>query len=269
MFHSLKLGFLGAGNLAQNLIQGYLEHTSLPPENIFISLRSRKKRFENKKISLLYNNEELLEKAQVIFLCVKVQDLKPLLKELQQSWQKKHSLFSPVAGIQLKKLKQWGLPSSRVIRFMPNTSVCVGKGLLPFYSLNNQKNLNSFAEEVLSPLGKAFALQQESQLAPLTVACASAPSFILEIMIYWWEWLSEQGFEESFAKELILQSFIGLGFMAEKRNFTSFEDLQKEICSKKGISEEGLSTLRKMELERILRLAFERSLLKLKEMEKI
>ena len=103
MLSSLKLGFLGAGNMSRNLIQGYLNHSSIKPENIFISLRSRKKSLENQKISILYHNEELLEKAQVIFLCVKPQNLENLLKELSLGWQKKHTLLSPVAWHKLQK----------------------------------------------------------------------------------------------------------------------------------------------------------------------
>jgi len=72
MLSSLKMGFLGSGTLCQNLIQGYLNHSSLKPENIFVSLKSVKKRFfETTKIQLLFNNEELLEHHQIIFLCLK------------------------------------------------------------------------------------------------------------------------------------------------------------------------------------------------------
>ena len=150
---------------------------------------------------------------------------------------------------------------------MPNTSVCVGKGLLPFCSLNDQENLNSFAEEILAPLGQVQNFKEESWLSALTVACASGPSFILEIMLYWWEWLSEQGFEENLAKDFVIQSFLGVSWMAKARSEQGFSDLQKEICSTKGVSAEGLKALREMELERVLRLAFEQSLLKLKQIE--
>ena len=269
MLSSLKLGFLGAGSLSRNLILGYLNHSPVKPENIFISLRSRKKVFEKQKISILYNNEELLEKAQLIFLCVKPQNLKNILQELKFSWQKKHTLLSPVAGIDFKKLKSWGLPLSRVIRFMPNTSVCIGEGLLPFCSFKNQINLNSFAEEVLSPLGQVQVFKEEYSLSALTAACASGSSFILEIMIYWWEWLSEHGFEENLAKKMVIQSFLGVSLMANKKNYLDFFELQKEICSKEGVSAEGLKSLRELEMERILRLAFEQSLLKVKEIERL
>ena len=88
-------------------------------------------------------------------------------------------------------------------------------------------------------------------------------------MIYWWEWLSEHGFEENLAKKMVIQSFLGVSLMANKKNYLDFFELQKEICSKEGVSAEGLKSLRELEMERILRLAFEKSLLKVKEIEKL
>ena len=270
MLSYLKIGFLGAGAVAQNLIQGFLNHSSVKAENIFLSLRSAKKRkkaFEGAKINILLKNEELLEESHVVFLCVKPHDLPELLNELQASWRKEHTILSPVAGVRFKQLRRWGLNSSRVIRFMPNINVCVGEALLPFCSLNNQENLNFFFEELLAPLGKLHNIKEEQLLSALTVACASGPGFILEMMQYWREWLSEQGFHEEQSKDFVTQTFLGTSLTAQTKQNKSFSDLQKEICSKKGVTAEGLKNLREMEMERLLRLSFEKSLLKLKEIE--
>ena len=266
----LKIGFLGAGAAAQNLIQGFLSRSSVKAENIFLSLRSvkkRKKDFEDSKINILLTNKELLEKSHVVFLCVKPCDLPELLNELQTGWRKEHTILSPAAGVCFKQLKRWGLNSPRVIRFMPNANVCVGEGFLPFCSLNNQDSLNLFFEELLNPLGKLYNIKEEQLLSALTVACASGPGFILEMMRYWREWLSEQGFHEKQSKDFVIQTFLGTSLTAQKKQNKSFSDLQKEICSKKGVTAEGLKKLREMEMERLLRLSFEKSMLKLKEIE--
>lgn len=268
MLSSLKLGFLGAGSLACNMIEAYLNYAQIPPRNIFLSSRNLKKRektAEKFKITGLSHNESLLEQSQVIFLCVKPYDLPELLEQLESQWFKEHTVLSPVAGMSFKRLQKLGLNSKRLVRFMPNTNVCVGKGLLPFCSLNNQENLNSFVEKILEPLGLVFALKEERLLEPLTVACASGSSFILEIMQYWQEWLVGESFSEEKAKTLVLQTFLGTSIMAEKRQNKSFAELQKEITSKKGVSEEGLKHMRELELERLLRWSFEQAAMKLKQ----
>ena len=45
----------------------------------------------------------------------------------------------------------------------------------------------------------------------------------------------------------------------------SFSDLQKEIASPKGVTHFGLSAMRELELERFLRLSFEKARLKVQE----
>ena len=267
-FRSLKLAFLGAGSMAQNIIKGYLSQSNIKPQNIFISGRSLKKiskLSKELKVQALSDNEELLEKADIIFLCVKPQDCQQAIEELASQWDKKHTVLSLLAGVSFKQLKKWGLRVKRLARLMPNTNVCAGQGLLPFCSLEKQENLNSFLEELLSPLGQTLALEEEKQLEPLTVACASGSSFVLEIMEYWQEWLSGEGFTKEQAKNLTLKTFLGTGLMAEKRAAKSFFELQKEIVSKKGVSQAGLDNMRELELERVLRLSFEQAQLRLKE----
>ena len=267
-FHSLKLAFLGAGSMAQNLIKGYLNGSDIQTKNIFISGRQAKKTTklsEKLKVQTLLDNEELLEKADIVFLCIKPQDGRQALEELAPQWEKRHTVISILAGTDFKQLKKWGLKVRRLTRLMPNTSVCIGQGLLPFCSSENQDNLNSFIEELLSPLGQTLVLEEERQLAPITTACASGSSFILEIMEYWQEWLLGEGFTTAQAKQLSLKTFLGTSLMAEKRKNKSFSELQQEIVSKKGVSQVGLDNMRKLELERILRLSFEQAQLRLKE----
>ena len=267
-FRSLKLAFLGSGSMAQNLIKGYLSQSNIKPENIFISGKNPEKTFkkaEKLKVQALLNNEDLLEKADIIFLCVKPQEAQQVIEELSFQWDNRHSVLSIIAGLSFKELKKAGLRSKRLARLMPNTNVSVGKGLLAFCSLENQENFNTFVEKLLEPLGESFKVEEEALLDSLTVACASGSSFVLEIMEYWQEWLVGEGFTKEQAKNLTLNTFFGTCFMSEKRSDKSFFDLQKEIASNNGVSEAGLKNIRELELERILRLSFEQAKIRLKE----
>ena len=267
-FHSLKLAFLGAGSMAQNLIKGYLSQSKIKAQNVFISGRNLKKinkLSKELKVQACLDNEELLEQADIIFLCIKPQDCQQAVEELSHQWDNRHTVLSIIAGVSFKQLKKWGLRVKRLLRLMPNTNVCIGEGLLPFCSLEKQDSLNSFVEELLEPLGQTLVLEEEQLLAPLTVACASGSSFVLEIMEYWQEWLAGEGFTKEQAKELTLKTFLGTSLLAGKRTDKSLSELQQEIASKKGVSQAGLKNMRELELERILRLSFEQAQLRLKE----
>ena len=267
--HSVKLGFLGCGRIAQNIIRGYLQHSDIPKSHLFISGRNLKKTHRistELKVQMVSDNEELLEKGSIIFICVKPQDMEEAIQNLKAHWLPSHTVLSLAAGISFKTLKKWGLVSSRLIRLMPNTSVSVGQGFLPFCSLTAQASLNSFVEQLLEPLGQVLVLDNEDLLAPATVASASGLAFVLELLQYWLEWLEGEGFSYETAKALAIQTFLGASELCYQKSEKSFSDLQKEIASPKGVTHSGLSAMRELELERILRLSFEKARLKVQEL---
>ena len=268
-FHLTKLAFIGCGHITQSILQGYLNYSNLPKENLLISGRNSKKtqRISRKfKVPMLLDKEELLEKSSVIFICVKPSDTEEAIQSLRNYFHANHTVISLVAGIPFKTLKKWGLNCKRLVRLMPNTSVSIGQGFLPFCSLNNQKPLNSFVEGLLEPLGLVLVLEEEALLSPATVGSSSGLGFVLELMQYWLEWLQGEGFSYEQARVLVVKTFLGASELCRKKTDKSFFDLQKEIASPKGVTHSGLSSMRELELERILRLSFEKASLKVKEL---
>ena len=262
--NSLKLGFFGSGSLAKSLIKGYLKSRFVRGDQIFMTSSSQQKNNKRaEKLGIIASNpDEILEKASVIFLCVKPLDLPSLIPTLRGI---SHTVFSPIAAASFKHFKSLGFEGKRLCRFMPNTAVCEGEGLLPFCTKDSSASLESFVEEILKPLGHAFPME-ESFLDALTVACSSGSAFVLELMDYWIEWLQGEGVEESLARELVARTFLGTSLMLKNRQDKALSGLQQEIASKKGVTEEGLKSMRKLEIDGLLRLSFERSALKLREL---
>ncbi|HWU44791.1 MAG TPA: NAD(P)-binding domain-containing protein, partial [Bdellovibrio sp.] len=72
-----KIGFLGAGNMAQAMLKGLIEG-GIPAHHIYATNRSEGKLIKLKEqfhINTLTNNEELVETCDIIILAVKPQDL--------------------------------------------------------------------------------------------------------------------------------------------------------------------------------------------------
>ena len=111
-FHSTSLAFLGCGHIAQNLIKGFLNFSDIPKNKIFTSgrnLQKTKKICETLKIQMISDNEELLEKGSVVFICVKPNDMEELVQSLKAYWLPNHTVLCLAAGISFKTLKKWGL----------------------------------------------------------------------------------------------------------------------------------------------------------------
>ena len=262
VFSRLTYGFLGAGSLCQALLEGFLEKINIPRENIFLSSRSDKrlhkvvKQFGVQKVA---ENEELLQKAQVIFLCVKPQDITFAMESLAGRFNPEQTVISFVAGVSLNQLKELVSCDCRLARVMPSMPASIGQGLFG-YSVLNKDRLKFFIEELFSPLGIVLPVR-EQDMGVLTVAGASGVGFVLELMQYWSEWLESCQLSEEIARRITMQTFVGTALWTKAFPSVSLSELQCRVASKKGVTAAGLKVFADSELDTILRMGFEKSVL--------
>ncbi len=261
-----KIGFLGAGNMAQAMIKGLIEG-GLPAKNIYATNRSEGKLLkvaETYKINPVTNNEELIEICDVIILAVKPQDLLNALEPITRSFDPMKIVISVAAGIRMERLERY-LQGARLARAMPNTPSLIGRGVVG-YILNDDDDsgLEITVEDLLTPLGHLVHVGDEDQFEALMVSCSSGTGFVFEMMMYWQDWIEEHGFSVEEAREMTIQTFLGASLLASQAR-EGIEDLQARVTSKKGVTASGLQSMRELEIERALRISFEKAAMRNKE----
>lgn len=261
-----KIGFLGAGNMAQAMIKGLIEG-GLPAKNIYATNRSEGKLLkvaETYKINPIMNNEELIEICDVIILAVKPQDLLNALEPITRSFDPMKIVISVAAGIRMERLERY-LQGARLARAMPNTPSLIGRGVVG-YILNDDDDsgLEITVEDLLTPLGHLVHVGDEDQFEALMVSCSSGTGFVFEMMMYWQDWIEEHGFSIEEAREMTIQTFLGASLLASQAR-EGIEDLQARVTSKKGVTASGLQSMRELEIERALRISFEKAAMRNKE----
>ena len=257
-----KIGIIGSGSMGTILVKGFTKFLS--PENIFVSNRSFEKAQRLNKLYKVFavkHNEELLEQCEVIILAVKPQDFLQSLEPLSPFFHKEHVVFSLAAGVSTDLIKRVVTNTSGVIRVMPNLATSISKGLFAMYLQKPNLVLTRLSENLFQPLGRVIFFEEEHQMGPFTVACSSGMGFVYEIMEYWKEWLEEHGFSSQQAHQMVLEVFKGATLMAQEERL-DFLELQKKVTSKKGVTEEGLRAIRENDLEQVLRVSFEKALLR-------
>jgi pyrroline-5-carboxylate reductase len=263
------VGFIGCGNMAQAIIKGLVDNKVMSPTKIYASNRSAGKLQKLKETYLIQvcnTNEELIEKAEIVILAMKPQDMLLAVESIASIFSEKQIVMSLAAGVTMNTLKKQ-LPQCRIVRLMPNTPTLIGKGLIGYLAEENSNNyLETLVDDLFSSLGKIVQLKDESQLESFMVACSSGTGFVYEFMMYWQDWLQEHDFDEDLAKVLTLETFLGAAQLAEKNLNISIEELQNRVTSKKGVTFAGLESIREQEIERSLRVAFEKAALKNQEM---
>lgn len=262
-----KIGFLGAGNMAQAIMKGMLESGVATSDQILASNRTPgklQKLSDQYKIQTIDNNESLVENSDIVILAVKPQDLLSAIEPIASSFHDDQIVICLAAGIKMETLEKY-LPNSRLVRMMPNTPSIIGRGVIGYLLSEIDEALEAMMEDMCSPLGYTLKVEDEDQFEALMVSCSSGTGFVLEMMMYWQDWIVEHGFDEDTAKRMTLETFMGASMLAAQSKDIPFEELQARVTSKKGVTAAGLQSMRELEIERALRISFEKAAMRSKE----
>jgi len=268
----IKVGIIGMGNMGQIFLSEILNSGFFDFHNIYVSNRSKGKLERVKEkfgVQTFDNNEELVETCDIIIAAMKPQDFRQTFEATGNLFDKSKILMSLAAGLSIKSILSLLPDLDKVFRIMPNTPASIGKGVLGYCYSKSAKPYESLIQKLLSPMGDAVHVEEGEGFEALTVACGSGVGFIFEFMIYWKEWLEEHGFHEDDAQSLTIDTFLGAALLAKKEETITLEKLLSKVVSAKGVTAAGLSQIREMEVERALRLSFEKAVLRDRDLGKL
>jgi pyrroline-5-carboxylate reductase len=156
--------------------------------------------------------------------------------------ERKPLIISMAAGLTIEKIESFCGTSLPVIRIMPNTPVCVGKGMIPYCCnrLVSQKAI----ENVINDLQFAGKMDQldEHLIDAATALSGSGPAY----MYLFLEALTEGAVSCGLPKEKALEyATITMAGAAEMVATSSSdpEALRKAVCSPGGSTIEGIKAL--------------------------
>ncbi|MES2965227.1 MAG: pyrroline-5-carboxylate reductase [Bdellovibrionota bacterium] len=252
-----KIGFIGAGNMGQAIINALIDSKTVPASQIFATNRSfgNLKKVEELGVTTFQNNEELVDACDIVVLAVKPQDLVAVLEPIASSFHEGHLVISLAAGFSLQTLK-------RLLPDVSGLARAIQKAVVGYCMADGAEASRGTVEEFLAPLGLVVQVEEGEEFEALTVSCGSGPGFVFELMQYWQEWLEEHGFEPDIARRMVVQTFVGAATLAEQAPEVSLNELQDRVVSKKGVTAAGLQSMRELEIERALRYSFEKAVIR-------
>jgi pyrroline-5-carboxylate reductase len=264
-----NIGFIGAGNMCQALVEGWLAKSLTTPQSLFVSNRTPgkvKKLVDTFKVNGPATNEEVVDEANVVVIAVKPQDLIAAVEPISSVFRPDQIVVSLAAGVPLARLKKLLPQCPHIVRVMANTPARIMKGTFGYCTPGNNLIVDRFMERMFKPLGFTVRLDEGEPFEAFAVATSAGVGFIYEMMIYWQEWLEERGIDASLAQAMTIHTFSGAAELALQSLPQSLEELQAKVTSKKGITAAGLESLRELEMERLLRYSFEKAALRDREL---
>lgn len=271
LLKSMKIGFIGAGNMTQALVKGMVESKEIRPDHIFVSNRTEGKLIklsEQFHVQTRSHNQEIISECDVVIIAVKPQDFTTALEGLTGQFNENQIVISLAPGIPFDSLEKQ-IPSGRLVRLMPNTPSLIGRGVIGFMSLDETDEfVTSLMEDLFGSLGYVLEVDTEDQFDALTISCASGTGFVFEMMMYWQDWIEERGFSPEVSRKMTIETFAGASMLAAQSTGVEIEELQSRVTSKKGVTAAGLDSMRELEIERTLRISFEKAAMRSKEISK-
>lgn len=234
----MNIGFIGTGKITTSVIQG-LFRSNLKIKQIFISERNRKnsnalsKKF--KKVKILKNNQDIVNKSSWVFIAVVPIVAKKILKNLL--FKKNQTVISFVSTLNMTYLKRALKPSKIIIKAAPLPTIESKLGPVVLFP-QNKKVVNFFKH-----LGKPIVAKNEKENNHLWTITSTMATFFnfCSTMEYW---LIKRQVSPNKAKDMISSLMFGLSHKKLLSN-TSTKNLVKEYQTKKGINEQLLKYLQK------------------------
>jgi len=203
MLQDKKVGFIGAGAMAEALLTGIIRAGLSRPENLWASDVSKERLdYLGSKLGIgtAESNARLAAESELIILAVKPQVVTAVLEDIREMVKPGQVVVSIAAGITLSSMEEiLGKPVA-VVRVMPNTPCLVGEGAsalaLGTYAGTREEALVS---AVLGAVGKVVTVK-ETLMDSVTGLSGSGPAYMYVIL----EALSDAGVKVGLPRDVAL-----------------------------------------------------------------
>lgn len=200
---SKRIGFIGAGQMAEALALGFVKKANVPASSIYATAlrQKRKDDFKAWGANACDSNSELVAKCDVIFVAVKPQYVSMVLKEVKSALTRDKLIVSVAAGVTIATLEAAAGSNARIIRVMPNTPCLVGETASAM-CLNNKADDNDAAvvQGLFDAVGTIYRVD-EKLMSAVTGVSGSGPAYIF-VMI---EALSDGGVKAGLPRDIAIK----------------------------------------------------------------
>ena len=241
------IGFIGGGNMAEALIKGIIGAKVYAPENILVSdIAGNRLEYLAKQYSVTTteSNSRLAEKADIIVLSVKPQNISDALQSIKTAVDPDKLIISIAAGIKTKNISAV-LGNLPIVRVMPNTPALIAQGASALFVNDQAKSMLRKAETIFSSVGKAVFVDDEEMIDTVTAVSGSGPAYFFLLIEEMIKAAIQLDMPEETAKQLVLQTAKGAALLAEEvdKKSESPADLRKKVTSPGGTTEAALKIL--------------------------
>ncbi|XP_011254505.2 pyrroline-5-carboxylate reductase 2 [Camponotus floridanus] len=248
---SIKVGFIGGGNMASAIGAGLIHKGILNPDNVWVSGRTDRTHSFWRELGAhpTLKNNEVANNCNIIFLTVKPHMLDDALNTIVEKKAEKfeNKLFiSVLVGVSLEILHtklSAVVTSPRIIRSMPNTPMMVGEGITVYCSKNAEPKDLELVDTLFSYIGISQSVP-ENTINAIGSLSGCGPAFAYLIIESLADGGVRMGVPRPIATKFAAQVLVGAGKMVLETGRHPGQ-LKDEVCSPGGNSIAGVHAMEK------------------------
>jgi pyrroline-5-carboxylate reductase len=241
----MKIGFIGAGNMAEALIKGIMSAGLASKDEIIAGETSKERReliARTHGIKVTSDNVEVVRNVNLIVLALKPNNVSMVMDELKPYLTADHLLISIAAGIPISQIESKLNYGVRVVRVMPNQPCMVGASASAFALGKSAKPEDKdIVMKILLSVGIAFVVE-EKLLDAVTGLSGSGPAFVYVVIEAMADGGVLAGLPRNIAVKLAAQTVLGAAKTVLDTN-THPAIMKDIVASPAGTTIEGLLVL--------------------------
>lgn len=269
---SLKIGFIGGGNMASAIAAGLMRKNVLNPNNVWISTRTDRTFgfWKDLGVNITLENMLVIKNCDTIVIAVKPHVLDTVFNSIQKTM--KHMVedklfISVLVGVSLDKLQrtlQDIVSKPRIIRSMPNTPMMVGEGITVYCERNATQEDLALVDSLFSHIGVCEHVS-ESMMNAIGGLSGSGPAYAYLIIEALADGAVKMGVPRHMATQYAAQVLVGAGKMVLQTGKHPGQ-LKDEVCSPGGSTITGVHAMERGQVRASMANAVEAAVLKSEEL---
>ncbi|MFC3041024.1 pyrroline-5-carboxylate reductase [Virgibacillus xinjiangensis] len=251
-----KIGFIGAGSMAESVISGIVNAEILPSEHIMATNKSNQERLDklesDYRIRTVNDTKQMVAESDIIILATKPHDVEATIDSIKEVIKDGHMLISVSAGIPTDYISSLiGNQDIPIIRAMPNTSAAVRQSATAIAAGKYADEAHvKETENLFNTIGSTTIVKEED-MHTVTGVSGSGPAYFYYMVEAMEKAAVESGLAEETARELITQTVVGVGAMLQYSEEPASE-LRKKIMSPNGTTQAGIEALQHHNFEDLI-----------------
>lgn len=241
----MKLGFIGAGNMARAMMGGIVASGLISGNEIIVSDSSESARVraqEDFGVRVTEDNAAAASRSEILVLAVKPQIYPPVITQIAAAVPQDAVVISIAPGHTLEKLAAMFDRKLKIVRCMPNTPAMVGEGMTAV--CRNEHVGDSDLQRVralLDAFGKSACVSEKLLDAVIAVS-GSAPAYIFILIEAMADAAVLEGLHRADAYRFAAQAVLGSAKMVLQTGIHPGA-LKDMVCSPGGTTIEAVRVL--------------------------